>query len=110
MSQVIKRAMVLPRRRLIEGYTSLLYTAYRFTYGVLSCAVPVILQYCSTVAVEMHGERCRENERETEREREREIEGERDKGRKRGMEKALRPVASCRMRGEKRMRTEEIDI
>ncbi len=43
-------------------------------------------------------------------ERERAIEGERYKERKRGMEKALRPVASCRMRGEKRMRTEEIDI
>jgi len=52
----------------------------------------------------------RENERDRERQRERDIEGERDKERKRGMEKALRPVASCRMRGEKRMRTKEIDI
>ena len=59
----------------------------------------------------MHGERCRdrktemqrerEREREKERERERVIEGDREKEGKRGMEKAIRPVASCRMRGEK---------
>ena len=50
----------------------------------------------------MQGERCIERYREIEREREREreIEGERDKERKRGVEKALLPLASCRMRGE----------
>jgi hypothetical protein len=48
----------------------------------------------------MQGERCRERDRDRDRGREIEIEGERDKERKRGMEKALLPVAGCRMRGE----------